>query len=44
MKMFNDFINKKGDAAMKENQEWKDQIVPLVDPVCWLYSKLYSMS
>ena len=44
MKMFNDVINKKWDAAMKENQEWKAQIVPLVDPVCRLCSRLYSMS
>ena len=29
MKMFNDVINKKWDAAMKKNQEWKAQIVPL---------------
>ena len=44
MKMFNDVINKKWDAAMKENQELMAQIVPLVDPACGLYSKLYSMS
>ena len=44
MKMFNDVINKKWDAAMKKNQEWKGQIVPLVGPACWLYLRLYNMS
>ena len=44
MKMFNDVINKKWDAAMKENQEWMGQIVPLVYPVCRSYLRLYSMS
>ena len=44
MKMFNDVINKKWDAAMKKNQEWKAQIVQLVDSVCWSYSRLNNMS